>query len=147
MRKGRINSLSEKRRKELEEGEVRLSWNSTLRPRNPDTQKRRKEKDHVYGSYHQAVSRLPCLLADHEDHECEGTVSGHHVESVGRGGVDYANEVPLCDGAHTMHPKSIHRLGSTSRFYEEWGRDLVQEAVDLVPTIEVILQGDDDLAF
>lgn len=48
---------------------------------------------------------MPCLRRMRDpDHRCVGAVVGHHVKSVGAGGKDYANEVPLCAGSHfTLH--------------------------------------------
>lgn len=63
-----------------------------------------------YGPYHAWVATLPCLLADRPDHRCAGRITGHHVRSVGAGGRDRGNEVPLCERAH----RAVHRAGQVT---------------------------------
>jgi len=89
---------------------------SRLNPVNRERRERRKKDDDVYGSYHRYVQELPCILADR--HECAAAV-GHHVKSVGAGGKDYANEVPLC----LRHHEEVHRTGRET-FEERHGVDL-----------------------
>jgi hypothetical protein len=60
----------------------------------------------VYGDYHSFVSSLPCVLRG--KHRCIGRVVGHHLKTVGSGGVDYANEIPCCVQAHAeMHSSEV----------------------------------------
>lgn len=73
----------------------------------------------VYGPYHRWIGTLDCLLAGRPDHRCAGRVTGHHVRSVGAGGKDVGNEVPLCERAH----RQLHRIGRTS-FEERYGLEL-----------------------
>lgn len=77
----------------------------------------------VYGPYHEWISGLRCLLSDHPDHRCAGRVAGHHVRSVGAGGTDQGNEVPLCGRAH----REVHRVGRET-FGDRHDVDLWEEA-------------------
>lgn len=77
----------------------------------------------VYGPYHEWMAGLPCLLRDHPEHRCAGRVAGHHVRSVGAGGKDLGNEVPLCERAH----REVHRVGRES-FADRYEVDLWAEA-------------------
>jgi len=58
-----------------------------------------------YGEYHSWIKTLNCLLVHRG--ECFGAVTGHHVKSIGAGGHDECNEIPLCMKHHT----DIHTLG------------------------------------
>ena len=62
--------------------------------------------DKVYGSYFEHVKTFPCAVMG-EGVECFGEVTGHHLKSVGSGGQDAGNLVPLCEGHHT----EIHTSG------------------------------------
>lgn len=77
----------------------------------------------VYGPYHAWVGTLDCLLRKHPGHRCGGRVTGHHLRSVGAGGTDVGNEVPLCGRAH----REVHRIGQRS-FATRYGLDLRGEA-------------------
>jgi hypothetical protein len=66
---------------------------------NPE-RKARVRGDEVYGSYHWWIKNWPCLFFDRG--ECSGSISGHHVKSVGSGGRDARNEVPLCAYHHRL---------------------------------------------
>ena len=50
---------------------------------------------------------------------CNGLADGHHLRTIGAGGKDYGNEVPLCRAAHT----EVHTSGLT-RFEAKYGIDL-----------------------
>lgn len=94
------------------------SWNSTLRPKAPDTgpsiwddlegwkdelervEAENEDDPTVYGPYHQWIKEQPCWLHNHPDHECLGVVTGHHLKTVGSGGVDWRNEIPACVRLH-----------------------------------------------
>ena len=56
---------------------------------------------HTYGKYHEWIGTLTCTFLFRSDHRCYGAVSGHHLLPVGRGGRDYGNEIPACQGIHT----------------------------------------------
>lgn len=116
------------------------AWNSTLRPGGPlkrstplnrvnrDRKARRKEKDEVYGSYHWKIESLFCILSFDTRHECRSfpgrkPIEGHHVKSVGSGGKDRGNEVPLCPLAHD----EVEQIGRKT-FEAKWGVNLKQEA-------------------
>lgn len=89
-------------------------------PLNPVNRKRKAKRateDQVYGSFHRWVKTHPCAIAG--EHECIGPVDGHHLKSVGSGGVDAGNCVPLCRAAHT----EIHTIGF-ERFNENYFNDL-----------------------
>lgn len=73
-----------------------------------------------YGEYHQYIKTLRCLL-EHTG-ECLGPVTGHHVKSIGAGGQDEGNEIPLCVQHHT----EIHTLGRKT-FAKRNGLDLRNE--------------------
>lgn len=73
----------------------------------------------VYGPYHDWVGTLDCLIGERPDHRCAGRVTGHHVRSVGAGGKDRGNEVPLCERAH----REVHRVGRET-FEGRYGIDL-----------------------
>lgn len=78
---------------------------------------KRAAEDRVYGSFFRYVRTLPCAIAG--EHECGGTVDGHHIKSVGAGGEDANNCVPLCRFAHT----EIHMIGA-ARFNDKYFNDL-----------------------
>lgn len=81
--------------------------------------KRRRKLGRIYGEYHDFVSTLPCVVGFY----CGGRVAGHHLKSVGAGGRDYGQEVPLC----TLHHQAVHTLGR-SGFEERFRVDLDVEA-------------------
>ena len=65
----------------------------------------------IYGPYHyDYIAAMPCLIRGVAGHKCKGKVRGHHVKHVSNGGRDYANEVPLCDCAHTGDD-GVHVMG------------------------------------
>lgn len=91
---------------------------------NPERRARRESEGLVYGEIHEYTKRLPCVLADREDHICDfypnpHGCESHHVKSVGSGGQDENNTAPMCGAAHD----EVHRLGLT-RWCEKYGRDL-----------------------
>ena len=86
----------------------------------------------VYGPYHTWVKGLACHVAI----SCEGPVDGHHLKSVGAGGQDHGNEVPLC----RLHHRQIHQMG-LSRFEALHGVRLKLRAARLAKEWES-LQGD-----
>ena len=107
-------------------------WNQTIPRRTPLKQgsrlrlfgrvrQRRRAKGDVYGPYHRYVGTLPCLASPR--HGCIGGVAGHHIKTVGAGGKDYGNEVPVCAAAHQV----IHNLGA-SFFEKYYGVDLEAQA-------------------
>src|SRR5688572_27318572 len=61
---------------------------------NADRKAKRKADDLVYGSFFQWVKTHPCA-AEGEGVECFGEVTAHHLKSVGSGGQDAGNLVPL----------------------------------------------------
>lgn len=77
-----------------------------IRPYNKERLERIRGK-HTYGPYHQWITSHPCILSVFPDHTCmrypDGKwVKGHHVVSVGAGGRDWENEVPVCMLAHAL---------------------------------------------
>lgn len=67
------------------------------------------------------MTTFPCLI---NDDACWGDVCGHHVDPVGSGGQDFANEVPLCMFHHIAQ---LHAKGQPW-FIKHYGRDLVSIA-------------------
>ena len=71
---------------------------------------RRERDDRVYGSHHSFIKEGACDVrlrqrANGSIHECgffadRPNIEGHHIKSVGSGGEDRNNEVPLCPAAH-----------------------------------------------
>lgn len=87
------------------------------KPVNAVNRKRKAKRaadDRVYGSYHRWVKQHPCAVKG-EGSPCFGDVDGHHIRSVGAGGVDANNTVPLCRGHHT----EWHTIGP-KRFDEKY---------------------------
>lgn len=112
-----------------------LQRRTRLRPINPERRQRmRTDPDghqHTYGDYHRFVSKQPCLLRRVRRHHCIGEVSGHHIRTVGAGGRDYEQEVPLCAMAHLSHD----HLGRET-FERRWGVSLKLEAERLAELYE-----------
>jgi hypothetical protein len=111
-------------------------WNSNIPRRTPLKQrsrlrpfgrvrKRRQAKGDVYGPYHRFVGTLrSCIVGRSPAIYCfVSTVAGHHLKTVGAGGRDYGNEVPLCASHHSL----LHRIGP-SRFEQLYGLNLEAEA-------------------
>ena len=55
-----------------------------------------------YGDYHKWVNGQTCIIS-----HCPLPGVGHHVKTVGAGGEDWANEVPLCG----IHHNEVHTIG------------------------------------
>ena len=78
-----------------------------LKRRAPIRPGRRKPRPaDVYGEYHRWIKTLPCTF-DGIRGGCFGPIDGHHVRSVGAGGKDFANEIPVC----RTHHREIHDRG------------------------------------
>lgn len=71
----------------------------------------------VYGPIFEAVSKLPCMICSNP----EGPA--HHVTTVGAGGKDKENLVPLCP----KHHNEVHTIGTQS-FEDKYNVDLEKEA-------------------
>jgi len=67
--------------------------------------KQRKTK--VNQKYRDYIKTLPCLISDKD---CCGWVHVHHVRTVGAGGLDEYNLVPLCMDHHTGN-HGVHVFG------------------------------------
>ena len=81
---------------------------------------RRQHQPGVYGPYHRWIASKPCTLwLLGKSHACNVRVDGHHLRTIGAGGKDYGNEVPLCLFAHA----EVHTSGRT-RFEAKYGIDL-----------------------
>ena len=76
---------------------------SRMPGRNRKRQKRREEAGEVYGPYFRWMSGKPCEAANGNCITWAPTV-GHHVRSVGAGGVDAENLAPLC----ILHHREAH---------------------------------------
>jgi len=84
----------------------RANKRKKIRPFNKEKRERMRGK-HTYGPYHRWISTQQCILAIYPDHTCmqypDGKwVKGHHVKTVGSGGRDFLNEVPVCMLAHAL---------------------------------------------
>lgn len=118
--------------------------NSTMRgpkkPMNKVNQRRRAKRESdglVYGDLHEWTKRQPCILADHPDHACafypdRKNVESHHVKSIGSGGKDENNTVPLCPRGHD----EAHCLGLT-RLCEKYHRDFRSLACEVTEAFRV----------
>lgn len=89
-----------------------------MRRVNPERAARREEADLVYGTHHAFVKEGACDVRGRQRsngsiHECgffadRPNIEGHHIKSVGSGGEDRNNEVPLCPAAHDeAHSMSV----------------------------------------
>lgn len=105
----------------------RTAWNSTLAPGKPmertsrlersgpippvsrERKKKRADAGEVYGDFHRWCATRPCAIAKVPGSGCTGVVAGHHRKTVGAGGKDASNEVPLC----TKHHTEVHTMGET----------------------------------
>jgi hypothetical protein len=91
---------------------------------NLERQKRRQEEGLVKGPHHHWIANEPCVLAGAPGHVCGFTedqpaICGHHLKTIGSGGEDRNNEVPVCALAHI----EFHAAGSISRMCDRHGRD------------------------
>ena len=88
-----------------------------LRAVNPERKARRREAGEVYGPGYVWMTRQPCILRGHPDHRCAWAryrnLEAHHVKSVGAGGGDAENIVPVChlahDALHSRGPETFER--------------------------------------
>ena len=108
-----------------------LARKTPINPVNRERKKRRADEGEVYGPYHRAMAKLPCSLAGYPPHVCVGIVCGHHLTRVGNGGIDRANEVPVCVRAH----RECHTRGDRWVEYR-YGVDLRRLAERLAETID-----------
>lgn len=80
-----------------------------LPPVNRGRQKRRRAAGLVYGPHHEWMKGRPCVLTGL--HRCMGPVTGHHLKSVGSGGEDRNNQVPVCEAAHReFHDRPLSEM-------------------------------------
>jgi len=68
---------------------------------------RRQAAGLVYGAYHRSVTKMPCWLAGHSDHQCRffsgrPSIEGDHLKTIAAGGKDEGNEWPVCPGLHSL---------------------------------------------
>lgn len=96
-----------------------------IRKQNRKRMKKRADEGLVYGPYHDWIGKQACILASL--HSCGRVVVGHHLKSVGSGGVDRGNEVPMCTQAHLFGPRAIHTIGPVL-FEECWKVNLTELA-------------------
>jgi len=74
---------------------------SPLRKYNRKRQAKRKAGDRVKGSYFRWAKTKPCTFLFRGNHRCWGGMTAHHVRSVGAGGEDFENCLPVCEGMHS----------------------------------------------
>lgn len=108
----------------------RYAHNSTLHasdkpmPRfNAKRRAQREAEGRVYGPLHEWTRRQPCILFDRPGHVCHFPlgrrfIESHHVKSVGSGGEDENNTLPVDPILHD----EFHALGLT-RMCEKYGLD------------------------
>lgn len=84
---------------------TRLKRKTTLKKVNRDRKKRQRARG-IKGPYHTWIMGKPCTFRNRGNHRCYGRVDSHHLIRTGKGGVDYANCIPLCRGGH----QEIHSL-------------------------------------
>lgn len=100
-------------------------------------------EEQIYGVIYEVAKKMPCCLARHPKHKCQGDVTGHHMKSVGSGGVDFMNVVPVCWALHQL----VHGMDNMTQervevFFEI---DFGEIAKDV--TLRVIGGHKDDLDF
>ena len=85
---------------------------------------KKSEIDYKFRAY---VKTLPCLVSDKD---CCWFVEFHHVRTVGAGGVDEWNGIPLCSCHHRIagNKIAIHTMGKLS-WQKKYNLDLNVEAV------------------
>lgn len=124
---------------------------------NRERKARRKAEGLVYGPYHRATTRLPCIgvtfgwepltvLA----HRCSffsdrPGIESHHVVHVGTGGKDEENTVPVCPGLHDLihgHTWSITRRVVERSILR--GRTLDSIALELAPQIREVMRREEE---
>ena len=72
---------------------------------------RREAEGRVYSEHHEWIATQPCVLAGLQGHKCMGIVVGHHLKTVGSGGEDRNNQVPVCESAHSLfHDKPLSEV-------------------------------------
>jgi len=96
-----------------------LQRRTAIRAINRQRKARREATGEVYGPYHKSMASLPCAVL--KIGECYGDVAGHHLKSVGAGGKDEANVVPLC----WWHHREVHTTGPDAF---EWRHGISLEA-------------------
>ena len=88
--------------------------------RNRARQKRREEAGEVYGPYFKWMVGQPCEAANGHCVTWAPTV-GHHVKTVGSGGKDAENLVPLCVLHHRMaHDGNLWTYADWRRSADSW---------------------------
>lgn len=103
---------------------------------NRKRQAKRKKEGKIYGVYHRAVKELACIGWESLHHGCEAFppdrlgVEGHHVKSIGAGGVDEKNEVPVCPLLHDQIEGKIWGW-SRSRVEKMLGFSLEERALEI----------------
>jgi len=90
---------------------------------------------HTYGAYHRWIKGKNCevVVIGNRQSDCEGKVTGHHMKTVGSGGRDFGNEVPLCnrhhkliedEGASAFQKKTgVNPFGSARYWAQRWTRE------------------------
>ena len=100
----------------------------------------------IYGWIWREVSRLPCVARDHPAHSCGPPGPAHHVKTVGAGGRDWMNVVPLCYALHMMCHGAVWGW-SQLRVEKEFQLDLEEEARKATEWVLTHGWGEEDLAF
>lgn len=101
---------------------AQLQRHAYLRAVNPARKAKRREAGEVYGPGYLWMTRQPCILRSRPDHRCawsqDRQPEAHHVKSVGAGGRDAEDTVPVChvahDALHSMGPETFERRHNVS---------------------------------
>lgn len=96
---------------------------SPLKKYNPRRRAKRKREDRIYGSYFRWAKTRPCRFLSRGNHRCWGGPTAHHIKSVGSGGEDHGNCLPVCEGMHT----EIH-CSTKDEIWMRYSMDMVKEA-------------------
>lgn len=109
---------------------------------NWDKRNRRSDEDLVKGSHHRAIMTFPCALADDPQkmpcasYTGRAPIEGHHLKTVGSGGQDRDNEIPVCNAHHD----ECHRAGDISSQCERFKRDLRSLACEYTKRVDLLLE-------
>jgi hypothetical protein len=119
-----------------------LNRGGKIAPVNQARKARRKEAGDVYGPYHRTVASFSCIGRGSVKHiVCESfpgraPIESHHVRSVGAGGKDEENTVPVCPALHDMIEGKVWGW-TRSRVEREIlnGRKLDEIAIEIAPRV------------
>lgn len=115
---------------------------TAIRKRNPE--RRRKAWVRNFGPRRDWIVSMPCLIAEHPLHTCQGAIEAAHVIARGMGGGkgNRRHLVPLCSKAHEEAGErpGIGRGPGTkrARFEAKYAIDLIATAVKLAAIADTL---------